>query len=120
MIEIIQGLPDKVVAVRLSGVVKGEDYDNILAPAIEEKLKDYEKIRLLYQLGPDFEKFSRKAMLEDVKLDAQNFTSFEKIAVVANVEWMITAMELFKHIIPGEVKTYSNEELTEAKTWISE
>ncbi|ABE51172.1 STAS/SEC14 domain-containing protein [Methanococcoides burtonii] len=120
MIEMIQGLPDKVVAVRLTGVVKGEDYDNILVPVIEDKVKEYGKIRVLYQLGPDYEKFSRKAMLEDMELGVKNITSFDRIAVVSDVEWMNHAMELFKYMIPGQVKTYNNEELSEAKAWISE
>ncbi|MDW7732915.1 MAG: hypothetical protein SCH66_10870 [Methanolobus sp.] len=41
MIEFIEGLPEKVIAVRLSGVVKEEDYDNVLAPAIENEVQKY-------------------------------------------------------------------------------
>ena len=48
MIEIIQGLPDNVVAVTASGKVTGEDYDSVLIPVIEEKLKKHDKIRVLY------------------------------------------------------------------------
>ncbi|MDW7732914.1 MAG: STAS/SEC14 domain-containing protein [Methanolobus sp.] len=59
-------------------------------------------------------------MFEDMKLGVENFNSFGKIAVVSDVDWMIDAVEIFKHIIPGTVKTYSNEELPEAKAWISE
>lgn len=119
MIEFIDGLPEKVVAVRLSGVVKEEDYDNVLAPAIEEDAQKYGKVRLLYQLDKDFEKFTSSAMFEDMKLGVKNFNSFEKMAVVSDVDWMIDAVKVFKHIIPGTVKTYHNEELSEAKAWIS-
>jgi hypothetical protein len=37
MIEIIQGLPDNVVGVVGSGTVTGEDYSNVLIPAVKEK-----------------------------------------------------------------------------------
>ena len=119
MIEFIEGLPENVVAVRLSGVVKEEDYDNVLAPAVEDEVKKYGKVRLLYQVQ-DFKKFSRSAMLEDMKLGVENFNSFEKIAVVSDVDWMIDAVDAFKHIMPGTVKTYGNKELSKAEAWVSE
>lgn len=120
MIEFIKDLPKNVVAVRLTGEVKGDDYDKVLVPAIEEGVKKYGKVRLLYQLDQDFKNFTRNAMFEDLKLGVHNFNSFEKIAVVSDVDWIIDAVEIFWHIIPGTVKTYRNKELSEAKAWISE
>ena len=67
MIEITQGLPENVVAVIASGKVTGEDYDNVLIPAIEGKIKKCGKIRMLYQLGQDFMGFTYEAMWEDTK-----------------------------------------------------
>jgi hypothetical protein len=61
MIEIIQGLPENVLGVVGSGKVTAEDYDNVLIPAIEDKEKKYGKIRMLYQLGKDFEGFTYEA-----------------------------------------------------------
>ena len=118
MIEFIEGMPENVIAVRLSGVIEEEDYGNVLIPAVKDKVKKFGKIRLLYDVQ-NFKKFSRSAMLEDMKLGVENFNSFEKIAVVADVGWMIDAVEAFKHIMPGTVKTYKNEELSEAEAWIS-
>jgi hypothetical protein len=120
MIEIIQGLPENVVAVTVSGVLTGEDYDRVLVPTIEDKVQKYGKIRILYQLGKKFEGFTDSAMLEDTKVGIRNFTDFEKIAVVSDVDWIINAVKLFKFVIPFPIKTYRNEELAEAKTWISE
>ena len=51
---------------------------------------------------------------------ARNLTAFEKIAVVSDVDWVNSAVEIFKFIIPFPVKTYKNEELPEAKAWIGE
>ena len=120
MIEFMEGLPDKVVAVRFSGVVKEEEYDKVLLPAIENEVKKYGKVRLLYDVGSDFEKVTRGAMIEDMKVAVENFDSVEKIAVVSDVDWMVDAVEMFKHIMPGKVKAYGNKELSEAEAWISE
>jgi hypothetical protein len=120
MIEIIQGLPENVVAVTVSGVLTGEDYERVLVPAIEDKVQKYGKIRMLYQLGKEFEGFTDSAMLEDARVGIRNFTEFEKIAVVSDVDWIINAVKVFKFVIPFPMKTYRNEELPEAKAWISE
>ncbi|AKB78258.1 Amidases related to nicotinamidase [Methanosarcina horonobensis HB-1 = JCM 15518] len=120
MIEIIPGLPDNVLAVTVSGILTGEDYEKVLVPAIEDKVQKYGKIRILYQLGEKFEGFTDEAMLEDTKFGIRHFTSFEKIALVSNVDWIVNAVKVFKFIIPGSVRTYRNEELSEAKAWISE
>lgn len=59
-------------------------------------------------------------MLEDARFDIRYFTKFEKIAFVSNVDWIINAIKVFRFVIPGSVRTYRNEELPEAKTWIGE
>jgi len=40
IIEIIPSMPENIVAVNASGKVTGEDYDNVLMPAIEDKLNE--------------------------------------------------------------------------------
>lgn len=120
MIETIQGLPDNVVAVRVTGEVTGDDYRKVLIPAIEDKTRKYGKIRMLYQLDRELEWFTISAMLEDVKVSIRDITAFEKIAVVSDVDWMNSAVGIFKFIVPYPVRTYKNEEFSEAKAWISE
>jgi hypothetical protein len=120
MIEIIHGLPDNVVAVNVSGEVTGEDYKNVLIPAVEEKIQKYGKVRILYHMDKELEWFTLNAMLEDAKVGIQHLTAFEKIAVVSDVDWMNAAVEIFKFVVPFPVKNYKNEELSEAKAWISE
>jgi hypothetical protein len=120
MIEIMQGLPENVVAVNVSGEVTGEDYKNVLIPAVEEKIQKYGKVRILYHMDKELEWFTLNAMLEDAKVGILHLTAFEKIAVVSDVDWMSTAVEIFKFIVPFPVRTYKIEELPDAKAWISE
>jgi len=90
MIELIHGLPEK-----------------------------YGKIRMLYQMDKELDWFTIGAMLEDAKV-GRNLNAFEKVAVVSDVDWMNSAVGIFKFIIPFPVRTYKNEELFEAKDWITE
>ncbi len=120
MIEIITGLPENIVAVSASGKVTGEDYDNVLIPAIEDKLKKHGKIRVLYMMDPDFTGFTAEAMWDDAKIGLKHFAAYEKVAVVSDVGWVIGAVKFFSFIIPCPVKIFGNDKLSEAKTWISE
>ncbi|AKB75412.1 hypothetical protein MSLAZ_2151 [Methanosarcina lacustris Z-7289] len=120
MIEIIQGLPENILAVIASGKVTGEDYEKVLIPAIEDKIRKYGKIRMLYQLGQDFTGFTYDAMWDDARVGIWHLTAFEKVAVVSDVDWIIDAVKIFKFVIPCPVKTFRNEEFPEAKAWIIE
>ncbi len=118
MIEITSDMPDNVVAVSAKGKVTGEDYDKVLIPALEEKLKGHKKIRLLYHLGKDFSGFSGEAMWEDAKVGIRHLTAFEKIAVVSDENWIVGAVKVFAFVIPCPVRIFGNEKLPEAKAWV--
>ena len=119
MIEILSDMPDNVLAVSAKGKVTGEDYDKVLIPLLEEKLKGHEKIRLLYHLGKDFSGFTAEAMWDDTKVGIRHLTAFEKIAVVSDVEWIAGAVKVFAFIIPCPARIFGNEGLSEAKAWVS-
>lgn len=118
MLEILEGLPDNVVAVSASGKVTGADYDDMLIPLIEEKLNKHVKICVLYVLGPAFTGFAAEAMWDDAKIGMKHLASYEKVAVVSDVNWLVNAMRIFSFIIPCQIKTFGNDELSEAKAWI--
>jgi hypothetical protein len=120
MLEIIEGMPENVVAVNARGKVTGEDYDDVLIPVIEDKLKKNKKIRVLYVLGPDFSGFTAGAMWDDAKIGIRHLTAYEKVAVVSDVSWVVNATKFFSFIIPCPVKIFGNDKLSEAKAWICE
>ena len=120
MIELLAGLPDNVVALTASGQVTGEDYEAVLIPAVETKLKNHKKIRLLYHIGPEFKKFTTTAMWDDAKVGMYHLTGFERIAVVTDVEWIRNMAKAVGLAMPVELRTFDNAELEPAKAWISE
>jgi hypothetical protein len=119
MMELMKGLPDNVIGIIGSGTITAEDYDTILIPAIHEKLKNFKKIRVIYQLNKDFVHYATDAYLEDAKVSWHTL-SFENVAVVSDVHWINDYVNVFKFIIPVQVKVFSNSELEKAKEWISE
>ncbi len=120
MIKIISDLPSNVLGFESSGTVTGKDYETVLIPAVEAKLEEFPKIRLLYHLVPDFSGYDFEAMWDDAKVGLAHLTSWEKIAVVTDKEWIRSGVKVFGFIIPGEVRVFDNDELLTAKEWVSE
>ncbi len=119
MIETIRGLPDHVAGFRVSGVVTGAEYEQVIIPDIEARLKKHAKVRLLYHIGDAFEKFEAAAMWNDAKVGLQHIASWERIAVVSDVGWIAGAVKVFGFAWPGHVRLFANAELDRARDWIA-
>jgi len=120
MIKLLPDMPANVVAISASGQVTGEDYAKTLVPAIEKALEHHKKIRLLYQLGPEFKKFTTTALWDDAKVGFHHLTDFERVAVVSDVTWIITMVTGIGLALPCEVRTFANDQLDQAMAWIGQ
>ena len=120
MIDLIPSLPANVVGFVASGQVTASDYESVLIPAIQSRLQHHEKVRVLYQLGPRFSGFSAGAMWDDAKLGFAHLNAWEKIAIVTDVDWIESAIGIFKFAIPCPIKIFSNSHYTRAETWIAD
>ena len=119
MIKLIPDMPPNVVAFTASGQVTGDDYKNVIIPLVDEKINQHGKIKLLYHLGPDFKKFTTTALWDDAKIGFYHLKAFERVAVVSDVTWILTMTRGIGLTMPMEVRTFANDELDEAKAWIS-
>ena len=120
MLKLIDGLPVNVLGATAEGEITGEDYKNVLIPAIEDKLKANKKIRMLYHLGNKFDGFSLGAMLDDTKIGIKHLSVWDKIAMVSDHEMMNAMVRFFGHLIPCEVRIFKNAEIEDAKKWLIE
>ena len=120
MIEVMNDLPDRVLGVCASGEVTSDDYANVLVPALEDKLTRFKKARLLYVIGGDFDGYTGGAAWEDAKVGMKHWTSFERIALVTNVDWIESSVKAFGFVFPGEVRVFDDDDLEKARQWVSE
>ncbi|MCB0727677.1 MAG: STAS/SEC14 domain-containing protein [Ignavibacteriae bacterium] len=120
MLKLMKDLPDNVIGVTGEGEITGSDYENILIPAVEEKLKNHEKVRFIYHMGKDFKGFDAKAMFDDTMLGIKHFTAWERIAFVSDHDHYNSMVKFFGHLIPGDIKVFKNDELNDAIKWVSE
>jgi hypothetical protein len=120
MIEPIQGLPDNVLGFRAKGIVTAADYEAVIVPAVELTLSKHSKMRILYHLGTEFSGFEAAAMWEDMKIGLKHLTSWEKIAVVTEVDWIRAAMKAFSFLLPARIRLFNNSEFHVAREWVCE
>ncbi len=120
MIEPLEGMPPGVIGLRATGKVSAEDYKNVLAPTLERALADGGKVRLVYELGADYEGFEAGGVWQDLRLGASHFNSFERMALVTDVEWIRHAANAFGFLMPGEMKIFALAEREAATAWAAE
>jgi hypothetical protein len=118
MIERLRDFPSDVVAFACKGRVTRQDYQTQLTPAVEAALKEHEKVRLYYQIDPDFSGIEPGAMWEDFKVGMGHLLRWERIAVITNVEWIRYAVHAFRFLMPGAVRLFALEDAPKAREWI--
>ena len=118
MIKQIPGLPEHVIGFELSGKVSGDDYENVLMPAVEAATRGGRKLCMLYHVTSEFEKYEFDAMWEDAKVGFKNLASWKKIAVVTDVDWIRRSVKLFAFALPGDVEVFGLKGLDAAKEWL--
>jgi hypothetical protein len=116
MIESIPGAPEGVLAFRAVGKVEAADYETVLTPAIEAAV-EHGKIRIVLELGAEFDGYSAGAAWEDLKLWTPHLTKWERCAVVTDHRWITDAIRVFRVVMPGEMKVFPAGELDAALAW---
>ncbi|HZK97193.1 MAG TPA: STAS/SEC14 domain-containing protein [Prolixibacteraceae bacterium] len=120
MLILMNDLPDNVLGVSAEGKITGIDYETVLIPVLEEKLKANKKIRMIYQLGNDFSGFDMSALLDDAKMGMKHLSAWDRIALVSDHEMINSFAKFFGYLMTCELRIFKNDELEEAKKWISE
>jgi hypothetical protein len=118
MLQILSESKGNVLGIRASGKLTDQDYRELLIPGLDTLIKEHGKARLLWHMDEDFTGWDMGAMWDDASYFLKHKNEFEKIAVVGGRKWIEAMMGLFAHFMPGEAKTYKNEELQEAWDWI--
>jgi hypothetical protein len=123
MVDRLADMPPGTIGFRASGELTREDYVETLLPPLQEAVERDESVRLLFQLGPDLEKFSPGALLADTKtgltLGIGHLSAWKRTALVTDVDWVRRTVELLGWMTPGELRLFSHGELDEAKAWVA-
>jgi hypothetical protein len=117
MLKVIENMPAGTIGLEAVGKVTEQDYRDVLVPAVT-KARAEGKVRLLYVLGDDFDSYSAGAVWADAKVWAKSIGAWERIAIVADADWLEHAAKAVSWMVSGEVKAFDDDDLREAKIWL--
>lgn len=116
MLQLLDFTQNNIIATRATGKVTGEDYER-LKPMLDNITSKGQKIRWYYELQNE-EGFDMGAILEDLKVDIQHASDYEKIAVVGDKKWQETVTKAFRPFTNANVHFFEMNEKQEARHWI--
>jgi len=117
MIERIEGAPEGVLAFKAVGEVHAADYEEVLKPAVDEALAGGGKLRVVIEIGPDFDTYSAGAAWDDMTLGFSHLRDWERCAVVTDRDWVRHAAKAFGWMMPGQLRVFAVSEQDAAMAW---
>jgi hypothetical protein len=104
--------------VKAFGKLSREDYTRVLDPLFHEARREGRRLRVLYEIGPEFEGFTAGAAWEDAKLGLRSLRTFAGCAVVTNHEWIREATRFAGFFLPCPVKVFPVPDRDKAVAWL--
>lgn len=121
MLERLTSVPDGIVGLRAVGTITREDYEQTIEPLVEEVLEQGGRLRLLLQLGPEYEGFSAGAAWEKTEMWLRHPTMLRAVdgyALVSDVGWMRELVGLAAFLLPFPMRAFGNDRRDEAVAWL--
>jgi hypothetical protein len=119
-IQMIEGLPRDVVGIDIRGLITSQDYTDTLIPLIAERAKEHDKLKLLCVMGDYFDGYSAGAMWDDLRFGLSHLTTFSRIALVTDIDWIRHGAKFFGVLMPTDIMVFKLAEGDEARAWIRE
>jgi hypothetical protein len=120
VVERLDDMPAGALGFRLSGRISRDEYFQILDP-VREQLERGEKVSFLVETAPDFHGLDFGALWEDMKVAGsvglKHRSSWERLAVVTDKDWMRHGIAAFGWLSPGEIRVFEPNDLEQAKAW---
>ena len=112
MLQLVEGLPDNVVA---KGGVTNEDCNKVLKPLMVSSLKRHDKVRLYYEIGCRFP----GAAWEDLDIGIEHMPQWERVAIVTDVGWVRHTVNALRFLIASDVRVFTSFQAPEGRAWIT-
>ncbi|OCB26305.1 hypothetical protein A5674_01725 [Mycobacterium malmoense] len=119
MLKELSNMPAGVQALEASGTVTTDDYERVFAPLIDRVRATRDRMRLLYQFGPDFERITPGALWADARLGSDYVRLLDGCAVVSDVGWIRAPARGIGGFLPCPVRVYDDDERDDAVAWLA-
>ena len=119
MLKRIPDMPAGTVGFEAIGKVDDDDFERAVEPVLREEIAAGHKIRLLYLLGPGMREYEGDTLAEDMKFASRHPTSYERVAVVSDEDWLRPALRVLSVLVPGQLRAFPVKQLAGATEWLA-
>jgi hypothetical protein len=121
MLERIPDVPDGIDAFRAVGKVTADDYELTVEPLLDEARRQDRRLRLLLQVGPEYEGFTAGAVRGKTETWRHHPTLLRMIdgyALVSDVRWLREWIQVAGFLLPFPMRVFGNDERDDALAWL--
>jgi SpoIIAA-like len=119
MLRRLTDMPVGALGFEAVGDVDDDDWEDTVEPVLRREIAEGRKVRLLYVLGPETREVDDDAIKADTGFRARHASSFDRVAVVSDEDWVRPALRTLSFLMPGKAKGFRVHELAEAKAWLA-
>lgn len=119
MLNELMGMPAGIQGLEAVGTVTASDYGRVFAPMIEKAGRAGNRMRLLYALGPGFQRITAGALWADARLGSAYLRLLDGCAVVSDIGWIRAPSRAIGAWMPCPLRVYDNDERDDAIAWLA-
>jgi SpoIIAA-like len=120
MLRAISDMPVGTIGFEAVGEVEDDDWEDAVEPVLRREIAGGRNVRLLYLIGNEAREVEGDAMSADTGFRVRHATSFERVAVVSDEDWIRPALRGLSFLLPGKARGFRVRDLAEAKAWLAE
>ena len=119
MLQRLNDMPAGTIGFEARGEVEDDDWEDVVEPVLRQEIAGGRKLRLLYLLGLNSREVEGDALSAGAEFRARHISSFERVAVVSDEDWVRPALRTLSFLLPGQARGFPVGEVAEAKTWLA-
>ena len=106
MVRRMTDMPVGTIGFEAAGEVEDDDWEDTVEPVLRQEIAAGRKLRLLYLLGPATREVEGDAVKADTAFRARHASSFDRVAVVSDEDWVRPALRALSFLLPGKAKGF--------------
>jgi SpoIIAA-like len=119
MLRQLTDMPVGTIGFEAVGEVEDDDWEHAVEPRLREEIAEGRKVRLLYVMGPRTREVEADAVKADTGFRLRHATSFDRVAVVSDEDWVRPALRALSFMLPGKARGFRVRDLPDAKAWLT-
>jgi SpoIIAA-like len=120
MLRRITDMPTGTIGFEALGEVEDDDWEEAVEPVLRQEIAAGRNVRLLYLIGTTAHDVEGDAMSADTGFRVRHATSYERVAVVSDEDWIRPALRALSFLLPGKARGFRVRDLAEAKAWLAQ